>query len=220
MTIRKKQGYNFKGWFDAPTKGTVITMDNLNTASNMLALFGNNTELTIYAQYTEVGNFVVIYSAVGADEETIPTDNTQYNIAETSIIKIPNQEPKKLGYTFEGWKTGTDDTVYKYGTQNDTYTVPNDISGAITFIAQWSINEYKITYELNGGINAENAPVSYTIETDTITLPVPTKDGYNFEGWYTDAAFENAVAAIRLKVPLVIWFYMQNGRKKIWLYIR
>lgn len=38
--------------------------------------------------------------------------------------------------------------------------------------------------------------VSYTIETDTITLPVPTKDGYNFEGWYTDAAFENAVAAI------------------------
>ena len=192
----EKQGYNFKGWFDAPTKGTVITMDNLNTASNMLALFGNNTELTIYAQYTEVGNFVVIYSAVGADEETIPTDNTQYNIAETSIIKIPNQEPKKLGYTFEGWKTGTDDTVYKYGTQNDTYTVPNDISGAITFIAQWSINEYKITYELNGGINAENAPVSYTIETDTITLPVPTKDGYNFEGWYTDAAFENAVAAI------------------------
>ena len=140
----EKQGYNFKGWFDAPTKGTVITMDNLNTASNMLALFGNNTELTIYAQYTEVGNFVVIYSAVGADEETIPTDNTQYNIAETSIIKIPNQEPKKLGYTFE----------------------------------------------------AENAPVSYTIETDTITLPVPTKDGYNFEGWYTDAAFENAVAAI------------------------
>lgn len=80
----EKQGYNFKGWFDAPTKGTVITMDNLNTASNMLALFGNNTELTIYAQYTEVGNFVVIYSAVGADEETIPTDNTQYNIAETS----------------------------------------------------------------------------------------------------------------------------------------
>ena len=72
-------------------QGTVITMDNLNTASNMLALFGNNTELTIYAQYTEVGNFVVIYSAVGADEETIRTDNTQYNIAETSIIKIPNQ---------------------------------------------------------------------------------------------------------------------------------
>ena len=73
-------------------------------------------------------------------------------LAETSIIKIPNQEPKKLGYTFEGWKTGTDDTVYKYGTQNDTYTVPNDINGAITFIAQWSINEYEITYELNGGI--------------------------------------------------------------------
>ncbi len=87
MTIRKNKDITSRGWFDAPTKGTVITMDNLNTASNMLALFGNNTELTIYAQYTEVGNFVVIYSAVGADEETIPTDNTQYNIAETSIIK-------------------------------------------------------------------------------------------------------------------------------------
>ncbi len=94
MTIRKNKDITSKGWFDAPTKGTVITMDNLNTASNMLALFGNNTELTIYAQYTEVGNFVVIYSAVGADEETIPTDNTQYNIAETSIIKILIKNPK------------------------------------------------------------------------------------------------------------------------------
>ena len=100
----------------------------------------------------------------------------------------------------------------------DTYTVPNDINGAITFIAQWSINEYEITYELNGGINAENAPVSYTIETDTITLPVPTKDGYNFE---------DGIQMLHLKMQLQllprfrwIWFYMQNGRKKIWLYIR
>lgn len=77
----------------------------------------------------------------------------------------------------------------------------------------------KITYELNGGINAENAPVSYTIETDTITLPVPTKDGYNFEGGIQMLHLKMQLQLLP-KVPLVIWFYMQNGRKKIWLYIR
>ena len=65
----------------------------------------------------------------------------------------------------------------------------------------------------------KNAPVSYTIETDTITLPVPTKDGYNFEDGIQMLHLKMQLQLLP-RVPLVIWFYMQNGRKKIWLYIR
>lgn len=42
---------------------------------------------------------------------------------------------------------------------------------------------YTITYELNGGINDPANPETYTMESDTITLRAPTKEGYIFLGW-------------------------------------
>ena len=41
--------------------------------------------------------------------------------------------------------------------------------------------EYTITYELDGG-TAETVS-TYTIESDDITLPEPTKAGHTFNGW-------------------------------------
>ena len=51
-----------------------------------------------------------------------------------------------------------------------------------TLSADWSINNYSITYNLDGGSMIEE-PSSYTIETETFTLPTPTKEGYTFTGW-------------------------------------
>ncbi|SDA28311.1 Listeria/Bacterioides repeat-containing protein [Ruminococcus sp. YE71] len=45
---------------------------------------------------------------------------------------------------------------------------------------------YSISYILDGG-TLQNKVTSYTIESDTITLPTPVKFGYEFVGW-TDAA--------------------------------
>ncbi|HBB71577.1 MAG TPA: hypothetical protein DCZ71_03105, partial [Ruminococcus sp.] len=53
-----------------------------------------------------------------------------------------------------------------------------------------------ITYNLDGGTNAEANPASYTIETDTITFAAPAKTGYTFGGWYSDADFTTAVTQI------------------------
>ena len=46
-----------------------------------------------------------------------------------------------------------------------------------------SPTEYKITYVLAGGTNAETNPSSYTVESDSITLANPTRENYAFEGW-------------------------------------
>ncbi len=42
---------------------------------------------------------------------------------------------------------------------------------------------YTITYELNGGINAEENPVSYDMESEDILLAEPSRNGYTFTGW-------------------------------------
>jgi uncharacterized repeat protein (TIGR02543 family) len=58
--------------------------------------------------------------------------------------------------------------------------------------------EYDIAYNLYGGTNHVSNPATYTITTATITLGTPTKTGYTFGGWYSDAEFTTAVTEIAL----------------------
>lgn len=55
---------------------------------------------------------------------------------------------------------------------------------------------YEITYILDGGTIPYNAPRQYTMETETFDLPVPQRDYYSFEGWYTEDTFVNHVAQV------------------------
>ncbi len=90
---------------------------------------------------------------------------------------ITLSDPTKTGYTFNGW---TDDN------SNQITSIPTGSTGNKTFYAQWSPIEYTITYELNGGTNNSANPVKYTIESETIILNTPTKQGYIFDGWIDD----------------------------------
>ena len=49
--------------------------------------------------------------------------------------------------------------------------------------------EYNIAYELDGGTNAAGNPSKYTIESESIVLASPTKDGMTFDGWYYDQEY-------------------------------
>ena len=55
---------------------------------------------------------------------------------------------------------------------------------------------FTITYTLDGGTNDANNPADYTVDTATITLAEASKEGYTFEGWYSEAAFTNQVTEI------------------------
>ena len=61
-----------------------------------------------------------------------------------------------------------------------------------------NIITYNINYELADGLNHLSNPSSYTIETNTIILSAPTKEGYTFEGWYSDSNFTNYVSEITI----------------------
>lgn len=52
-------------------------------------------------------------------------------------------------------------------------------------------DSYKITYETNGGDKIDTATVSGNKE-----LTTPKRDGYIFDGWYTDSTFKNKVSSI------------------------
>ena len=70
------------------------------------------------------------------------------------------------------------------------------ITWNISLYAKWTPVEYAITYELDGWTNSENNVTWYTIETPDITFANPTKEWYNFDGWFTDTQFTTWVTTI------------------------
>lgn len=55
---------------------------------------------------------------------------------------------------------------------------------------------YNITYILKGGTNNSANPSTYTEKDTVITLQDPVREGYQFEGWYIDAAYSVRVTEI------------------------
>ena len=69
-------------------------------------------------------------------------------------------------------------------TEIDTQSVEN--------VSDSSLQTYSITYVLNGGINSENNPKTYTNKTGTIILESPTCQNKIFDGWYTTSDYSGA----------------------------
>ena len=55
---------------------------------------------------------------------------------------------------------------------------------------------YNITYVLDGGTNDEDNPSVYMAGTKAIVLKDAAKEGYQFEGWYKDSAYQQKVTGI------------------------
>lgn len=126
--------------------------------------------------------FEVIFNAKGgtaSTEKLIINDGAKVNT-------IPTAE--NPGYQLKGWFTEETN-----GTQLIADTV---ITAKITYYAQWTINSYSITYELNGGKNDADNPLVYSITDETIILKPATKMGHEFLGWYSDSGFVNKVTEI------------------------
>lgn len=79
------------------------------------------------------------------------------------------------GYTFSGWYEGVRKTA-------DTTQTAIRMTAPLKLTAKANINNYTISYNLNGGAVSGN-PTSYTVETPTFVLKNPTRSGYTFTGW-------------------------------------
>ena len=177
-----KAGFTFANWRTQPNgEGSVVKDTYFNTVEKLLDTFKDKTEMTIYAHWIENGKFTVEYMPNGTNVTNKPEDNTTYDQVTTKQIAIPKQEPVRAGYNFIGWKVNEDDTLYKYGTKHDAYTNISAIQGSVTFYAQWEPVRYTITLQ-DGD---ESSEISGTIEDLPPALPTPTKDGYDFKGWFT-----------------------------------
>lgn len=89
--------------------------------------------------------------------------------------------PASGGMTRPNGNTGS---YFKWlGSDGNLYAPGESVPEVVTTLtAQWTVNQYTITYDLAGG-TVEGNPDTYTIETVAFALKNPTKSGYTFTGW-------------------------------------
>ena len=153
-----KDHYDFAGW---TYNGSKVTAIQPSWA----------VDITLVATWTAHGYTISYELNGGTNNSSNPSSHT-VNSSEITLA-----DPTRTGYTFTGWTGSNGDTPEKDvkieagNTQNLSYT------------ANWSLNTYYVSYELNGGTNNENNPSSFTVEDGYVYLKNPTKDHYDFAGW-------------------------------------
>ena len=89
-------------------------------------------------------------------------------------------EATKEGNTFDGWYTGS---------TSGSKVVPSTIVTSKrnhTLYAHYSTNKYTITFDANGGYSSVTSQ-KYNKNSQVNALPIPTRSGYVFDGWYTES---------------------------------
>lgn len=121
-----------------------------------------------YTYYIDRKKFTLTQN-INSDTETTKTSTIYYE----GTQNIPT--PTKKGYKFDGWEVSGNGSKM----DGNTFTM-GDADATIT--AKWTPIDYTIKCNTGGGQIA-SYPTSYTIESDTIIIPQPTKSGYTFLGW-------------------------------------
>ena len=114
-------------------------------------------DVTVTGSYS-VNQYTISFDTDGGSEVASITQD--YN---TTIAKPSN--PTKEGYTFVGWD------------KEIPSTMPAE---NVTIKAQWQINEYNLTYYVDGEIYKS---AKYVYNTEVTAEPAPSKEGYTFSGW-------------------------------------
>jgi uncharacterized repeat protein (TIGR02543 family) len=162
-----RTGYTFAGW-TANADGTGTSYTN----SQSVTITGG---LTLYAKWT-ANTYTVTYNydnATGGNS----TATADFTVGGTAIT-LPT--PTRTGYTFAGWHSDSAKTV-SVGNAGASYSPTT----SLTLYAKWTANAYTITYSYNNATGGNStATSSFTVDGTAITLPVPTRTGYTFDGWF------------------------------------
>ena len=130
------------------------------TGDPVMAIGGTEMGNKEYWAKWTINQYTITFDTDGGSEVAPITQD--YGTAITAPA-----DPTREGYTFTGWDTAIPATMPAHN---------------MTITAQWTVNQYTITYDLDGG-TAEGNPDTYTVETDAFTLKNPTRPGYTFTGW-------------------------------------
>ena len=185
----EKKGYTFIGWNTRPD-GSGQSYGERESVS-----FPNQTHgstVTLFAIW-KGNSYSVNYNGNGAKSGGVsPTSHVYGTESALGVNRF-----QRSGYTFVGWNTKKDGKGKTYKAGEGVKTLTSKAGGSVTLYAKWTAIKYTITYNTKKGKLPGNAKKSYNITTSTYSLPAPTRSGYDFDGWYTDAKCKKRVSQLK-----------------------
>ena len=191
-----KDGHSFEGWFfDSGTWKNELT--ETTYADKPLT-----EDVGVYAYYKKTED---------PDPEPPQKYTVQFNTdggtaVNAMTVSVIEQSPSttREGYTFDGW--------YTENTFTNKVTFPYEVTKEQTLYAKWEKNKYTVQFDTDGG-TAVNAMTVSVIEQS----PSTTREGYTFDGWYTENTFTNKVTFPYevMKAQTLYAKWKQNGPEEI-----
>ena len=160
ITKPSRTGYTFGGYYTGKNGAGTQYYKADGSSATTWALEGAQT---LYAKW-EIINYTITYTNLNGATHSNPST---YTIEDKEItFTAPTA---RTGYTFAGW---TPASIAKGSTDNKTV------------IANWTVNQYTLTWELNGGtVTKEGTPAGLVDYGTNLTPPILAKTGYTQNGW-------------------------------------
>lgn len=143
-------------------------------------------DVNLYPVYADADTYTYLFNADGGVFDNGTADDTSDDTALKSLVfekgEDPTSEvealedPVRDGYSFEGW----------------TPDVPDEVTGDVTFTANWEPKEYKITFVVTDGGKFDDSTATKEVTfnfgeevTGSTKLPADPErtDGWNFLMW-------------------------------------
>jgi uncharacterized repeat protein (TIGR02543 family) len=80
------------------------------------------------------------------------------------------------------------------------------VAGVTAPVLMWQMPSNRVTYVLNGGTNAESNP-DVQLQGQAVVLAAPTRAGFTFTGWYTNAALSAKITTLAASQKADITLY-------------
>lgn len=184
-----RTGYTFMGWFTkANGQGERITVDTIVTSESTHTLYAywSNSAYTVSLDSNGGNSISNIQVEYASEYGTLPT-------------------PLKTGYVFDGWYTER-----TAGTQITAASKVN-VAANHTLYAHWSNATYTMRFNSNGG-SCSTSSKSVIYDMLCGTLPMPTRTGYVFDGWYTDSnVLINEQTKVAITEDITVYAHWTKG---------
>ena len=236
-------GYKFAGWY-ADSKLTKKVTSGYNTVNGAIWTNGDCNDLvtTIYAKWEKVITEPEYACPLGRSVKIVNYDtnggnNISRNVICTTCVskKIVLPTPTRDGYTFDGWYADSNFTKKVTGGNNTVnganWTSLHCNSYSTTLYAKWlpkglnivcklGMAKLYVNFDTNGGQEISRDVICRTCVRKLYELPIPTRVGYKFAGWYADSKFTKPVTGGYNTINGAFWKSLDCDSKSTTIYAK
>ncbi len=174
VTPNAAEGFYVDEETEKTEEKSVLSAEILPNGSTVLKVYYARKEVKVVFKGNEG-----IFKVTETDGTEAEKEEIVYDLYYGASVNAP-ADPELTGYTFKGWEPA----------------VVNKAIEDATYVAQWTVNQYTISFDTDGG--SEIADITQDFGSDVTAPAEPTKPGYTFDKW-VDA--EGKEADVPVKMP-------------------